>query len=118
LTHIYFGGERVRFFVNLGPQVGLLLGESTTSNLNGAEPQNMNEQHTLLADKKVEWGLGGGPGLEVRTGAGYFQLEGRFYYALSDFYNTRQRDVFAKASSQLFAVKLSYLIPFRARLKR
>jgi hypothetical protein len=113
MTHIYFGSDRVHFFVNLGPQIGFLLGEHTEENLNGAAPQNINEQHTLLADKRFEWGIGGGPGLELRTRIGYFLLEGRYYYALSDFYNTRHQDVFAKASSQVISVRLVYLIPFR-----
>ncbi|MDR1102858.1 MAG: PorT family protein [Tannerella sp.] len=111
LTHIYFGGSRIRFFVNLGPQIGFLLGEHTTDNLNGAAPQNINEQHTLYADKRFEWGIGGGPGLEIRTRIGYFLLEGRYYYALSDFYNTRHQDVFSKASSQVISAKLTYMIP-------
>jgi hypothetical protein len=113
MTHIYFGDDRTKFFVNLGPQIGFLIGEHTDENLNGAEPQNINAQHTMPADKKIEWGLCGGPGLELRTGIGYFLLEGRYYYALSDFYNTRHQDVFSKASPQVISVKLSYLIPFR-----
>jgi hypothetical protein len=113
MTHIYFGGGQTKIYVNLGPQIGLLLSESTEENLNGAEPQKVNAQHTMLAEKKIEWGLGGGPGLEIRTGMGYFLLEGRYYYALSDFYNTRHQDTFAKASTQLISVKLTYLMPFR-----
>jgi hypothetical protein len=111
-THIYFGGDKTRFYFNLGPQIGFLLGESTDENLHGAEVQRVNAQHAMPAEKKFEWGLGGGPGIELRTGAGFFLLEGRFYYALSDFYNTRHEDVFSKASSQVISLKLTYLIPF------
>ncbi|MDR1331131.1 MAG: PorT family protein [Tannerella sp.] len=113
LTHVYFGSGRMNFFVNLGPQIGFLLGEKTEENLGGVEPQRMNAQHAMPAAKSFEWGLGGGPGVELRTGAGYFLLEGRFYYALSDFYDTRRRDAFGKASAQVISVRLSYLIPFR-----
>ncbi|MDO4703242.1 porin family protein [Tannerella sp.] len=113
LTHIYFGSERVRFIFNMGPQIGLLIGESTEENLRGATPNKTNAQHTMAAEKKFAWGLCGGPGVEVRTGIGCFQLEVRYYYALGDFYNTRRQDVFSKASSQVFSAKLSYLIPFR-----
>jgi hypothetical protein len=113
LTHIYFGGDHTRFFVNLGPQIGFLLGEHTEENLNGATPQSINDQHTMLADKRFEWGIGGGPGLELRTRIGYFLLEGRYYYSLSDFYNTRHQDVFSKASSQMISVRLTYLMPLR-----
>jgi hypothetical protein len=113
LTHIYFGKGRVKYFVNAGPQIGYLLSESTDSNLNGAEPGNVNAQHTMAADKKLEWGLEGGPGIELRTGIGHFLLEGRYYYALSDFYNTRRKDIFSQAASQVISVKLTYLFLVR-----
>jgi hypothetical protein len=112
-THVYFGGKRLRFIVNLGPQAGLLLGEKTASNLNGLEPQRTNAQHDMPAAKSLEWGIGGGMGMELRTGAGFFLLEGRYCYALSDFYGTRRTDVFGKASAQVFSLKLTYLFPLR-----
>jgi len=113
LTHIYFGDDNFRFFVNLGPQAGFLLGEKTEENLNGIEPQRVNAQHTMPAEKSFEWGIGGGPGIELRTKAGSFLLEGRYYYALSDFYPTRRKDTFGKASAQVITVKLAYLVRFR-----
>ena len=82
LTHIYFGSERVRCFFNLGPQIGLLTGESTDENLNGATPNKTNDQHTMAIERRFAWGLCGGPGVELRTSVGYFQLEGRYYYSL------------------------------------
>ena len=65
LMHIYFGSDRFRFFVNLGPKIGYALGESTSSNLDGAEPNKNNEQHNLKVQKKFDWGLCGGPGIEA-----------------------------------------------------
>ncbi|MDR0795207.1 MAG: PorT family protein [Tannerella sp.] len=117
LTHIYFGSDKFRFFVNLGPHIGFFLGESTDENLNGAIVSNRpNAQHTLPIKKKFEWGLGGGPGLEFRSRAGYFLLEGRYYYGLSDFYRTRREDDFSKASNQIISVKITYLIPISSKL--
>ena len=112
LTHIYFGSERVRFFFNLGPQIGLLTGESTDENLNGATPNKTNEQHTMAIEKKFAWGLCGGPGVELRTPIGLFQIEGRYYYSLGDFYSTRHGDIFSKASPQIFTLRLGYFLPF------
>jgi hypothetical protein len=113
-THIYFGNKNMRFFVNMGPQIGIFLRESTKENLNGYFiPNKPDAQHTLPVSKKVEWGLGGGPGLELRTDVGLFLLEGRYYYGLSDFYSTRHGDAFSKASIQLISVKITYLIPIR-----
>ncbi|MDR2920726.1 MAG: PorT family protein [Tannerella sp.] len=113
LSHIYFGGEKVQFFINLGPQIGFFIGDKEEENLGGVIPNgHENTQHGMDIEKKFEWGLCGGPGIELRTGIGSFLLEGRFFYALGDFYNTRKEDAFSKASSQVISAKLTYLIPF------
>jgi hypothetical protein len=115
LTHIYFGGGRTRFFVNAGPQLAWLLSEDTYENLEGAVPTTPYSQHTMFAEKRLEWGIGGGPGVEFRSSWGHLQLEGRFYYALSDFYNTRYEDAFGKASPQVYSLRLAYLFPLGRR---
>ncbi len=109
LTHIYFGGKRVRFFINAGPKVGYLISEETEHNLRGAKPNRVNEQHFMPIENYFDWGLCGGPGIELRTGVGSFLLEGRFYYALGDLFGNLKSDVFAKSSEQVLSVKLSYL---------
>lgn len=114
-THIYFGSKRFKVFVNLGPKVGYALSESTTENLNGAKPNRENTQHDMAIEKKFDWGLCGGPGIELRTGIGYFLLEGRYYYALGDIFNSRKEDYFSKSASQVISAKLTYLIPIRKR---
>ena len=112
-THIQFGGDNVKGFFNIGPQIGYLISESTRENLNGAQPGRVNIQHEMAAQKKFEWGISGGVGIEIRTGIGYFTLEGRYLYSLGDIYYTRQEDPFSKASGQTTTIKLSYLIPVR-----
>lgn len=113
LSHIYFGGERVQFFINLGPQIGIMLSDKIEGNVGDQNTsQKIDKQHTEDIDNKFEWGLCGGPGIELRTGIGSFLLEGRFFYALGDFYKTRSDDDFNKASSQVLSAKLTYLIPF------
>lgn len=111
LTHIYFGNKNFRFFINLGPKIGYALGEKTDENLNGASPNTENTQHDMAIEKKFDWGLCGGPGIEIRTGIGFFLLEGRYYYALGDIFNSRQEDYFSKSASQVFSAKISYLMP-------
>lgn len=112
LTHIYFGGKRARFFINLGPKIGYFLSESTSQNINGIEfDDRVTEQHSLVVENKFAWGLCGGPGFELRTGIGTFSLEGRYSYALGDIFGNRKDDTFAKSSSQVFTIKLAYLIP-------
>lgn len=109
MTHIYFGSKRVRFIINIGPKIGYAIGESTTQNLNGAEPNRNNAQHDLPIEKKLDWGICGGPGIEFRTGIGSFLLEGRYYFALGNIYNSRHADPFSKSNAQVISAKLSYL---------
>ncbi|MGM9759613.1 MAG: porin family protein [Parabacteroides sp.] len=112
LTHFYFGSRRVRGFLNLGPQIGYLLSESTDSNLpEGFDPEESSDtyQHDKPVDKKFQWGLCGGPGMELRTGIGSFLLEGRYFYGLGNLYNSRKEDHFAQSPQQIITVKLTYL---------
>jgi len=112
-THIQFGGKNVKGFINAGPQIGYLLSESTTENLNGAQPGKENTQHNMPVEKKFDWGISGGAGIEIRTGIGYFLVEGRYLYSLGDIYSTKRKDHFTKASGQTITAKISYLIPLK-----
>jgi hypothetical protein len=108
-TRVQFGGKSVKGFINAGPQIGYFLSESTHENLKGERPA---KQHDMPLEKKFEWGISGGAGIEIRSAIGYFLLEGRYYYSFGDIYNTRVRDTFSKASGQVIIAKVSYLIPF------
>ncbi len=110
MTHIYFGSNRARFIINIGPKIGYALNESSTENLNGAEPARVNEQHTMPIENRFDWGICGGPGFELRTGIGSFILEGRYYFALGNIYGSNKEDFFPKSNGQTISVKLSYLI--------
>ena len=111
-TRVQFGGDKVKGFINAGPQIGYAIGESTKNKLNGENPGRVNAQYDMPVEKKFEWGIGGGAGIEIRSGIGYFTLEGRYLYSFGDIYNTRVEDNFSKASGQTITTKLSYLIPF------
>ena len=112
-THIQFGGDKVKGFLNAGPQIGYMISESTKNDLNGEQPGRVNEQHNMPVEKKFEWGISGGAGIEIRTGIGYFLLEGRYLYSLGDIYGTKRSDYFTKASGQTITAKVSYLIPLK-----
>lgn len=113
LTHIYIGGKRARFFINLGPKIGFMLSESTTENVSGVDFEGSREtnQYGKPVEQKFGWGLCGGPGFELRTGIGTFNIEGRYYYSLGDIYRSHSNDHFNKSSGQVFSVKLAYLFP-------
>jgi hypothetical protein len=111
LTHWGFGKEkRVMVFLNLGPQVAYLLNEKE----NMSDPWHpgyrpVNEQYGKTVDKKFDYGITGGGGLEVRTKIGNFLIEGRYYYALSDFYNITKKDFFNRAAHTTIVGKITYL---------
>ncbi|MDR3251636.1 MAG: PorT family protein [Tannerella sp.] len=112
-TRVQFGGKNVMGFIKAGPQVGYMINESTSDNLNGAAPGKVNAQHDMPAEVNFEWGISGGAGIEVRTGIGYFLIEGDYFYSFGDIYGTQRKDYFLKASTQSIIAKVTYLIPFR-----
>lgn len=114
LAHLAFGKERgARFFLNLGPQIGFLLNESKKYEYEGemfSPPYNVEtEQHEKMADNKFDYGIVGGGGLELRTKAGNFLLEGRYYFALSDFYKNSKKDYFSRSAHSTIQAKITYL---------
>lgn len=117
LSHFYFGGKRARFFLNAGPKIGWKLSDSEDENVIGLgtyPPPNAAER-TMHRGKELEksfaWGLCGGPGLEIRTGIGYFQLEARYYYGLGSIFNDQVGQDYTKSASQAAYVKVTYLLP-------
>jgi len=112
-TRVQFGGKNVKGFLNAGPQIGYMIGESTAESHNIDPPNKIDAQRDMPVENKFEWGVGGGAGMEIRTGIGYFLLEGRFSYMFNDIYSTKRSDTFTKASVQTIMIKASYLIPFK-----
>lgn len=115
LAHLAFGkdqGYGVRFIINLGPQIGFLINEKeymSDSWHPEYRPQGTVEQYGKFADKKFDYGIIGGGGLEFRTGIGNFITEARYYYGLSDFYNNSKRDYFGRSGHSYIGVRLTYL---------
>lgn len=107
LAHLAFGKEQgMQFFVNIGPQIGLLITDSETES--GDNPYIM-EQHGKPIDNKFDYGIAGGAGVELRTKAGNFLVEGRYYFGLADFYNSTKKDYFARSAHSTITAKITYL---------
>lgn len=115
LAHLAFGRDRgMQFFIHAGPQIGFLLSDSEKidGDWEGALANGANlvtEQHGKAIDNKFDYGIAAGLGVELRTKAGNFLLEGRYYYGLSDFYNSTKKDYFARSAHNVITVKLAYL---------
>ena len=115
LAHLAFGRDRgMQFFIHAGPQIGFLLSDSETldGDWEGTVSDGANlvtEQHGKAIDNQFDYGIAAGLGVELRTKAGNFLLEGRYYYGLSDFYNSTKKDYFARSAHNVITVKLAYL---------
>lgn len=114
MTHVYFGNKQ-RFFFNLGPIVRILLSDKENINFN---PESIPQDHYGQGaygnsiDKKFDYGIGVGLGMELRTKKGYFMLEGRYYYGLGDIFGNHKKDFYAKSANQNISITLSYLLPW------
>lgn len=111
LMHIAFGKDHkgARFFLNLGPEISFLLGEKEHMSSTWDPSGRRNEQYGKMAEKKFDYGIIGGGGLEIRTGIGHFQLEGRYYFALGDIYNSAKKDFFDRSAHTTISIRLNYL---------
>ena len=118
MTHLAWGKEDKGFnlFVNAGPQFGLYLGESASSNFdfvnrNTADRANSTAaQDTMNVQKKFDYGITAGLGMEYTIPhAGRFQIEARYYYGLGNIYGDSKKDYFGSSNFGTITVKMAYL---------
>jgi len=118
LAHIYFGSSRAHFFINAGPEVGFMLGDSTSANFDPAQVQSLpgfpiqgrqTAQLTAEASGTVDFGISGGLGVEYFLNSRHsINLEGRFYYGLGNIMKCGRTQVFSSANSMQVMVTLGY----------
>lgn len=118
LAHLAFGKDKgLQFFIHAGPQIGFLLSNSEKISGNWEEviagTNIETEQHGKPIDNKFDYGIAGGAGFELRTKAGHFLVEGRYYYALSDFYGSTKKDYFARSAHGVITAKITYLFDLK-----
>lgn len=120
LAHLAFGRERgLQFFIHAGPQIGFIFSDSEKiagdwDNTVAESYTNITvEQHGKSIDNKFDYGITGGAGLELRTKAGNFLVEGRYYYALSDFYGSTKKDYFSRSAHGVITAKITYLFDLK-----
>lgn len=110
MTHIYFDmGKWMRFFVNLGPQIGFNIGDSVLEKEIVTSSEETSDHYDLPVDKKFDYGIKAGIGFEIRTGIGSFIVDGRYYFGLSDTFGNTKEDYFQASSHQALGVNLTYL---------
>lgn len=118
MAHLAWGGEQkgFAFFVNLGPQFGIYMSESTKTNFdfsdrNAADRVNpVCAQDTMAVENKFDYGIAAGAGIEFsHPKVGHFLLEGRYYYGLGNIYGDSKRDYFGSSNFGTITIKLAYL---------
>ena len=118
MARLGWGRERkgFQFFFQIGPQVGMFLSEKTSTNvvpgwgtLNKRSSQVI-AQDTMAVEKKFDYGIAAGMGLEFsHRKIGHFLIEGRYYYGLGDIYGNSKRDYFGRSNFGQIVIKATYL---------
>lgn len=117
MTHIYFG-RKVRFIFNVGPKFSFLMSDSEKMSDNLAaylasgevNSLDITHQYYRMAEKKFDYGIIAGMGMEVRTGVGNFTLEGRYTIGFGDIYNNTKADYFQRSANRVISARLTYYI--------
>ncbi len=127
MAHLAWGQEvkGFTFFFQIGPQFGFYLGESTHTNFT-TETMNVEDrantvtaQYDMPVEKKFDYGICGGLGLEYsHPSVGHFRLEARYYYGLGNIYGASKRDYFSKSNQSAIEIKLAYLVDVAGRRTR
>lgn len=61
-------------------------------------------------ENTLEYGIGAGLGVELKTALGNFTIEGRFFYGLSDMYHNSKADDFGRSANQTISLKIGWLV--------
>ena len=118
MAHLAWGKESrgVQFFINLGPQFGIYLNESTKMNFDfekrnrTARSSSIVAQDTMTVEKKFDYGIAASIGLEYTVPrVGHFLVEGRYYYGLGNIYGDSKRDYFGRSNFGNIILKMTYL---------
>ena len=105
LMHLYLGGEHVRGFFNLGPQIGYCFRDIST----GIKNPRYTHQYVDV-QRPFDWGLAGGLGIYYRhEKVGLFQLEARCNYSFGAVFSNRTIDHFKFANSMNVSLNLAYM---------
>ena len=117
LARLAWGRELrgAQFFFQLGPQVGYYIGgkdhrggEWSDATL-ALRPNRVTAQYDLPVQRKFEYGLTGGLGVEISSKIGRFAVEGRYYFALSDIFRNGKGDAFGRSANGAIYIKAAYL---------
>lgn len=122
LARLAWGKERrgaMGYFL-AGPQIGYCLSEKSKQSAftlneegNPDRPNGLYSQYSMSIDRKFDYGITAGAGLELNTSLGHFLIEGRYYYGLSDIFNNSKKDMFGRSNNSTIVAKVTYLFDLK-----
>lgn len=123
LTHIRFGSERVKAFVNIGPEIGFMLGSSVNANFDwknlSAVPgypggYRTSQQLAMEISNRFDYGISAGIGMELILRKRHsLMLEGRYYYGLGNIFPASKKDYFSASRGMSIEISAAYLFRIR-----
>lgn len=106
LAHIYFGKDKFRFFINLGPKIRFLVNDDATAPFS----VNPGKEQTKEIENIFDYSICGGLGIEIPTKkAGNFILEARYDYGLGNIFKNNKGEDFSLSNNQAITVSIAYL---------
>ncbi len=119
LTHIFFGSRVVKWFINLGPEIGYMISDKISSNFDYMNPSQVTgfpndnrhlEQMKLEISNRFDYGITAGAGVEfVIRKRHSLMLEGRYYYGLGNIFPSAKKDYFSSSRGSSILVTLGYM---------
>lgn len=115
MTHINFGSDRVRGFVNLGPEFSYMAGQTISSNFDYVNPGDLipktRRYHQMSMDVKnrFDYGITACLGCEmwVRPRNSVY-IEARFYYGLGNIFPASKSDEFSASRCMNICATVGY----------
>ena len=104
MTHITFGQQLFRFFIDFGPEIAYLIQDNII--LSDAQ------QHSLPAKNRFDYGIVGGLGFELNTRTGIYTIDARYHFGLNNVMGNSASEYFKSSTNQCITLSLAYLFPF------
>ena len=116
MVNLGFGKERggVKGYIIAGPHIGFCIGDKEERGGEWSDYtlslRNHTEQYDKEIEKKFDYGITLGLGMDVSTKKGHhFTLEGRYGLSLSNIFNSTKQDTFSRSANNVITVKVAYL---------
>lgn len=119
MTHIYFGSDKFKGFINLGPSVGYMIADNISSNFDYSNPEAVEgfpianrhvNQMTMEVKNHFDYGICAGAGIELTLKKKHsILLEGRYYYGLGNIFSAKKKDEFSASRGTSIQVAVGYM---------